>query len=47
MRRNDLDVTDSIRTTDPGQVRGEVMHVFRSLYDSKTPRTAPAAIERA
>ena len=47
MRRNDHDVTDSIRTTDANQVRGEVMRVFRSLYDGKPPRSTPAAIERA
>jgi hypothetical protein len=47
MRRNDHDVSDSIRTTDAGQVRGEVMRVFRGLYDGKPPRSTPAAIERA
>lgn len=47
MRRNDHDVTDSIRTTDAPQVRGEVMRLFRGLYDGKPPRATPAAIERA
>lgn len=47
MRRNDHDVTDRIRTTDAEQVRGEVMRVFRGLYDGKPPRAVPAAIERA
>ncbi|MBM3367617.1 MAG: hypothetical protein FJY43_04950 [Betaproteobacteria bacterium] len=47
MRRNDYDVTDSIRTTDAGQVRGEVLRVFRGLYDGKAPRAVPAAIKSA
>lgn len=33
MRRNDFDVTDSIRTTDAGAVAGEVLRLFNELYD--------------
>lgn len=47
MRRNDHDVSDTIRTTDADQVRDEVMRLFRGLYDGKPPRSVPAAIERA
>ena len=43
MRRSDHDVTNTIRTTDHKQVSGEVLRVFRGLYDG-TPSTA---IERA
>ena len=43
MRRNDHDVTGSIRTTDPAPVKAEVERLYRALYDA-----APAkAIERA
>ncbi|HEX2199132.1 MAG TPA: hypothetical protein VHG88_11005 [Burkholderiales bacterium] len=38
MRRNDHDVTDSIRTTDPGAVAAEVVRLFGELFDQ-----APAA----
>jgi len=34
MRRNDYDVTDSIRTTDPAAVGAEVVRIYRSLYDN-------------
>jgi len=43
MRRSDHDVTNTIRTTDRQQVAGEVMRVYRGLYNG-TPCTA---IERA
>ena len=43
MRRNDYDVTDTIRTTDLQQVAGEVMRVYRGLYNG----TPAGAIERA
>jgi len=33
MRRNDYDVTDSIRTTDPAAVGGEVLRIYRGLYN--------------
>ena len=33
MRRNDHDVTDRIRTTDLKQVAGEVLRLYRALYD--------------
>ena len=43
MRRNDYDVTDRIRTTDPGEVGAEVLRLHRALYDD-----APtSAIRRA
>ncbi len=38
MRRNDYDVTDSIRTTDPAAVAAEVIRLYQALYDG-----APAA----
>ena len=44
MRRNDHDVTDRIRTTDRKQVAGEVLRVFRGLYDGSP---AGGTIERA
>lgn len=34
MRRNDYDVTDSIRTTDPAAVAAEVVRIYRALYDN-------------
>ena len=43
MRRNDHDVTDTIRTTDLKQVAGEVMRVYRGLYNG----TPSDSIERA
>jgi hypothetical protein len=39
MRRNDHDVTDRIRTTDLQQVSGEVMRLYRGLYNG-TPSLA-------
>jgi len=33
MRRNDHDVTDSIRTTDAAAVGGEVLRIYRTLYN--------------
>lgn len=45
MRRNDYDVTDSIRTTEPREVAAEVLRIFRALYG---PRAAGAsALKRA
>ncbi|MGE5640576.1 MAG: hypothetical protein ACM30H_10815 [Clostridia bacterium] len=45
MRRNDHDVTDSIRTTEPRHVGAEVARIFRALYG---PRAAGAsALKRA
>ena len=38
MRRNDYDVTDKIRTTDLKQVAGEVMRLYRALYDGTRSR---------
>jgi hypothetical protein len=42
MRRNDHDVTDKVRTTDPREVVSEVLRLFRDLYDG-----SPATIEHA
>jgi len=33
VRRNDHDVTDSVRTTDPAAVAGEVVRIYRELFD--------------
>jgi hypothetical protein len=38
MRRNDYDVTDSIRTTDPKAVGAEVERIYRGLYDAPAAR---------
>ena len=43
MRRNDYDVSDSIRTTDPAAVAAEVARLFQSLY----PEACSGPIERA
>lgn len=43
MRRNDHDVSDSIRTTDPDAVRAEVTRLFQELY----PQSSSRPIERA
>jgi hypothetical protein len=48
MRRSDHDVTNTIRTTDLRQVAGEVMRVYRSLYEGAADSDTPAeAIEQA
>jgi hypothetical protein len=33
MRRNDYDVTDSVRTTDPSAVSAEVIRIYQGLYN--------------
>jgi hypothetical protein len=33
MRRNDYDVTDSVRTTDPASVSAEVIRIYRGLFE--------------
>jgi hypothetical protein len=43
MRRNDHDVTDSVRTTDPAAVGAEVSRIHRALYGS----AAVSELERA
>jgi hypothetical protein len=43
MRRNDYDVTDSVRTTDPAAVSAEVIRIYHGLYD----RAAASELERA
>lgn len=45
-RRNDFDVTDRVRTTDPGDVRAEVARIRGALYDGEDSRL-PAAFEDA
>jgi hypothetical protein len=50
MRRNEYDVTDSIRTTDLKQVSAEVMRLYHGLYNGTRSRVAgtPAgAIDKA
>jgi hypothetical protein len=37
MRRNDYDVSNSVRTTDPAAVAGEVVRVFKDLYRVAAP----------
>jgi hypothetical protein len=39
MRRNDYDVTDLVRTTDPAAVGLEVIHLYKGLFDG-----APASV---
>src|SRR5213078_4374771 len=43
MQRNDYDVTDSICTTDPLAVGGEVIRLYCKLF----PHASPRALERA
>jgi hypothetical protein len=43
MRANDLDVTGSVRTTDPEAVAAEVLRLFRGLF----PAASTARLERA
>ncbi|MCX7960568.1 MAG: hypothetical protein N2653_03205 [Burkholderiales bacterium] len=47
MRRNDHDVTDRIRTTDPAAVRAEVLRLFRRLYDDAARPAIARAIRAA
>ncbi len=43
MRRNDHDVTDSVRTTDPAAVAAEVMRLYEGLYEGmKAPELGRA-----
>ena len=44
MRRNDYDVTDSIRTTDPEAVAGEVVRIYRGLYNGTPVARAGARL---
>jgi len=49
MRRNDHDVTDQVRTTDPDAVRGEILRLYRGRYSgasSKALETAFADVVR-
>jgi hypothetical protein len=43
MRRNDYDVTDSVRTTDPAAVGAEVLRIYRGIYNG----TPVPELERA
>ena len=43
MRRNDYDVTGSIRTTDSASVKAEVQRLYRALYDCARSRTIDRA----
>jgi len=43
MRRNDHDVSDSVRTTDPAAVRAAVVRMFQRLY----PQASSRPVERA
>jgi hypothetical protein len=43
MQRNDYDVTDSIRTTDPAAVGAEVIRLYCKLF----PQASPRGLERA
>ena len=43
MRRNDHDVTDRIRTTDLKQVAGEVLRLYRGLYDGSPAQSLESA----
>ena len=45
MRRNDFDVTDLIRTTDPVEVGNEVVQIFERLYPGAGLRTLRRAFE--
>jgi len=48
MRRNDHDVTDSVRTTDPEAVGAEVIRIFKALYqDAPAPELERAFADAA
>jgi hypothetical protein len=47
MRRNDYDVTNSIRTTDPAEVGGEVVRLFKGLYGDVPTATLECAFADA
>src|SRR2546423_15547235 len=48
MRRNDHDVTDSVRTTDPETVSAEVIRIFKALYqDAPAPELERAFADAA
>ena len=44
MRRSDFDVTDKIRTTDPLEVGGEIMRLYRGLYGGRESRPIKRAL---
>jgi hypothetical protein len=45
MRRNDFDITDKIRTTDPIEVCDEVVRLYRGLYSDGNSRPIKRAFE--
>ena len=47
VRRNDFDVTDQIRTTDPEQVRTAVLRIFSDLYAPRSVADVVLAFEDA
>ena len=47
MRRNDHDVSDSVRTTDPAAVRAAVVRVFQRLYPQASSRPVEHAFADA
>lgn len=47
MRRNDHDVTDTVRTTDPGAVSVEVRRIYRELYPAAPSPVLKAAFGHA
>jgi hypothetical protein len=44
-RRNEFDVTDRINTTDPQQVAGEVLRIYRNLFQKDPDSTMRRAFE--
>lgn len=46
-RRNDYDVTNRVRTTDPGDVEAEIGRIFHRLYPSVPGRAIEQAIDDA
>ncbi|MDA0225083.1 MAG: hypothetical protein O2975_03105 [Proteobacteria bacterium] len=45
MRRNDFDVTDTIRTTDADAVRAELLRLFRDLYQDASQQSVSNVFE--
>lgn len=46
-RRNDYDVTNRVRTTDPGEVEAEIGRIFHTLYPSAPGQAIGQAIDDA
>jgi hypothetical protein len=47
MRRNDYDVSNSVRTTDAASVGAEVIRLFKGLYGTSTPELERAFADAA